>query len=307
MSKQGQTSEAKQPKDNKPAKVEQPVAGPMEEMLGDSGALIGANLGAAGDNGVESQANLLRRHQWQTAQQRAMVARMGHTQGNGHVQRVLAVLKPGTSSIDDDLQRSGSLRGTKIQRQDDPPGGDSDTTFWLPPLDLATAHTCPEAALRLLVIESKLKSLKSSMGDLPTTDVEKALTPLPDLRQKLSREGDLTKKDTLSLILVSVYIQSAYEDGVKAMADVIIQALSGLKESSPGDTSVVEDMLAEELHYAFIDEGDNEYITDLKKGLAAIEKYKGAGDKIVSWATTVTEKVGGHQSHRLLKEIWKRE
>lgn len=192
-----------------------------------------------------------------------------------------------------------TVSSAEIQRQDDDPAQVIATTAqWNPPLDLAVARTCGEAALRLLVIEQRLKDLKSSMGDLPASDVENALKPLPGLREELTREGDLTTDDVNRLKIVSIFIKSAYEDGVKAMADALVQGLGKIKGSP--DTSAVEEMLAEELHYAFIDEGDNEVIAELKTALSTIDTYKGKADKVADWATKVATKVKATKATKFL-------
>lgn len=110
MPKQNQANEVQQDKKNR-AKVQPPVLSP--DLTGEKAGLppLPDSLLAAGANSIEAQAARLGDSRLQTAQRQGVAGQIGRTQGNLHLQRVVAALKPDqrtTSASPSNSKPSGS-------------------------------------------------------------------------------------------------------------------------------------------------------------------------------------------------------
>ncbi len=110
MPKQNQANEVQQDKKNR-AKVQPPALSP--DLTAEKAGLppLPESLLAAGANSIEAQAARLGDSRLQTAQRQGVAGQIGRTQGNLHLQRVVAALKPDqrtTSASPSNSKSSGS-------------------------------------------------------------------------------------------------------------------------------------------------------------------------------------------------------
>jgi hypothetical protein len=285
QSKSSKSSEAPVPK--KPQSELQPAQESAEQELArltPKGAAGLPGEGEGDDSDVRSrqqqfQADALL--QMERSQRPRHVVRIQKVWGNLHANAVLRMVE----ESDSHTQSTGI-----VQRQDGDEEESSPPKPWTPPFKLPIAHTHGEALDRLSLMRFRLLQLKSALEDGAFLDTYvKAIEKAGD--QLGSGSDELLQDDIMKLLVVSTYVKGAYETEVNDIKRMAAIELKKGGSASPPNTGTLEIDVANALHEAFREGGDEDVIAELKDILSSVQEYKGHVDTAISGVKKVASKV----------------